>query len=53
VLLTASSGGMPRIASITGDLSRGRALAAPTGQAAGDTSTRSALPAATGPTAAR
>jgi hypothetical protein len=50
VLLTASSGGMPRIASITGDLSRGRALAAPTGQAAGDTSTRSALP---GPTAAR
>jgi hypothetical protein len=53
VLLAASSGGMPRIASITGDLSRGRALPTPATQAAADTSTRPQLPAAPSPTAAR
>ena len=53
VLLTASSGGMPRIASITGDLTRGRALAAPAGQAAADTAARRTLPADPGPTVSR
>ena len=53
VLLTASSGGMPRIASITGDLTRGRALALPAGQTTADPSARRALPADPGPTASR
>jgi hypothetical protein len=48
-LLTAS-GGMSRMASISGDLSRGPA---PATQAAVDASTRSALPTATSPTATR
>ncbi len=49
VLLTASSGGMPRIASITGDLTRGRTLTAPAGPSA---ATQRALPAVPGTTAA-
>ena len=52
VLLTASSGGMPRIASITGDLTRGRVPAPSGAQAVTDTSTRSGVPADPGPTAA-
>ena len=51
VLLTASSGGMPRIASITGDLTSGRALAPSAAQAVTDTSARRGVPADPGPTA--
>jgi hypothetical protein len=53
VLLTASSGGMPRVASITGDLTRGRVPAAPSGaQAVTDTPAQRGVPADPGPTTA-
>jgi len=53
VLVTTSSGGPPRIASMTGDLTRGRLPPSSAAQGATSPSARRGMPADPGPTATR